>query len=248
MQKFFSLCWFHLRLFAKNGYFFGSMFCNTLSIFLLQYISGYASGNLADPNIWLRAGIFGMWTCATTAAGSIGFQRFQGTLPYLLNNATSDFTSLSALIVPSASFGLLSFPISWFVATILGLNTQFTSLEVLTSIVLLWIGAVILDFGIAAFFVLTPNALVYEELILIPLMLLSGLFPLPDAFQGVVQWFTWLLPISAPIQLLLEPDAPRLLLYSQFVVSVILCFLAAYLITRKLLRLARETGKIGVIS
>lgn len=77
MSRFISLVWFHLKVYAQNSYFINLMLTSTLSLFFIEYIGQYAlSGELTDT-IWLRASIFGLWASGTTAAGSIGFQRFQ---------------------------------------------------------------------------------------------------------------------------------------------------------------------------
>lgn len=246
MRKFFSLSVFHLRLFARNGYFFWLMVSTTVSVLLLQYVASYAAGSAADETIWLRAGIFGLWSCATTAAGAIGFQRFQGTLPYLLNNVTSDAVSLAALIVPASSFGLLSFPLSWLAAKALGITTTIALQIVTVTVLMLWIGAIILDFGIAALFVFTPNAIVYEDLITIPILLAAGLFGSPPFLQNAVFFLRWILPIAVPIQILLGDDFTAFSLL-QFSVSSIFWLIVSGVLGKKLLDGAKANGKLGVM-
>lgn len=246
MRKLLILSWFHLRLFARNGYFVSSMLMNTLGLLLLQYLVAYAANALQDPFLWVRVGIFGMWSSAVTAAGAIGFQRFQGTLPYLLNNATDDLISLAALLAPCSVFGLLAFPVSFVASALLGLNVSVVPVQ-LPAVVMLWVGALVLDFGIAAFFVMTPNAIVYEELILIPVMLLGGLVPFSGGLAWLVEVFGWVLPISAPIRILLSGRCTSLLAV-QFVVSTLLCLTASVYLARLLLRRARIDGKMGVIT
>lgn len=244
MQKFLQLSAFHMKLFLRNSYFVSTMVVNTVSILLLEYIVSYISNGLDSPFLWVRAGIFGLWGSAVTAAGAITFQRFQGTLPYLLNTATSDLLSLAALITPSSAFGLLAFPLSFSISWLLGLNVSIT-LSQLAAIPLLWLGALVMDFGIAAFFVRTPNALVYEELIFIPVMLLGGLFEAPSGLQFLIDLFGWVLPISAPIRMLLSGNCTGLLL-AQFVVSTGLCWCVSVRMAQTLLRNARRNGTMGV--
>ena len=246
MCRFFTLSAFHFKLFARNGYFVSTMLTSTLGMLLLQYVIAYAVQGLSDPFLWVRAGIFGLWSCAVTAAGAIGFQRFQGTLPYLLNNVTSDLVSLAALLAPCSAFGLLAFPFSFAVSALLGMNASIHLSQVI-AVCLLWLGALVLDFAIAAFFVLTPNALVYEELIFIPVMLLGGLLEAPGYLQTVIELFRWVLPISAPIRILLSGRITPFLVV-QFLFSMALCFAFALLIARSLLKKARVDGTMGVIS
>lgn len=247
MRKFLALCGFHLRVFARNGYFVWLTVGSTLSLLLLQSVAAYAAGVPLEAAVWLRAGVFGLWSCATTAAGAVGFQRFQGTLPYLLNSATSDLVSLAALLVPAASFGLLSFPLAFAGALLLGAQAALPTAAMLAAIAMLWLGAVVLDFGIAAFFVLTPNALVYEELTTLPIMLAAGLFTLPPALQGIGAALRWVLPIAAPVHLLLEGAAFGFWEIAQFAVSTLLWLVLSCVLARRLLDAARAGGKLGVM-
>ena len=58
MRQFLSLSTFHLKLFARNGYFVSTMLTSTLGMLLLQYVIAYAAHTLSDPFLWVRAGIF----------------------------------------------------------------------------------------------------------------------------------------------------------------------------------------------
>ncbi len=203
-MRFLRLCWFHLKLYATDQYFLWLTISSTISLFLVQYVLAYATHNLADTSLWLRSGIFGLWSSATTATGCIGFQRYQGTLPYILNNQLDDRVSLLALILPASCFGLLSFPISYFLAIIFGVGHGNFDLRMVGLIFLFWLSAYVMDVLIAVSFILTTNAIVYEELILIPLLLLSGLFGYPKGLTGILQLFQWLIPISAPMKAILN--------------------------------------------
>lgn len=247
MRKLCSMLWFHLRLYAKNTYFFWLMVSSTISILLLQYVAAYATGNMDQPQIWLRAGIFGLWGSATSAAGSISFQRFQGTLPYILNTATDDRLSLAALLIPAASFGLLSFPLSFIFAGLLGISTAI-NFHIVTAVLLLWIAAILLDFGIAAIFVLTPNAMVYEDLISIPVLLLAGALGAPKILMPVIEAARWLLPISAPIHMLLGAEGITAFSLLQFTVSAGIWLTISALLGKQILQASRSSGKMGVRS
>ena len=80
-MRFLRLFWFQFKLYISNQYFFWLTITSTVSIFILQYTIAYANHGLNDPMVWIRSAVFGLWSSCTTAAGSIGYQRFQGTLP-----------------------------------------------------------------------------------------------------------------------------------------------------------------------
>ncbi|MDO4680605.1 MAG: multidrug ABC transporter permease [Aerococcus sp.] len=247
MRQFIGLSTFHLKLFAKNSYFFWLMITSTISLLFLQYLAAYAGNSLSDPYLWRRAAIFGLWSCGTTACGSIGFERAQGTLLYLLNNRVSDRVSLAAVIVPAASFGLLCFPLAFGVGSLLQLNKTISSVwQLLFWMGALWIGAMILDFAIAGLFVLTPRALVYEEIVTLPLLFGSGLFQLPPTLQWIEQLERWVVPIASPIQALTgQPSYQTFVL--PYAVSLLGWSAISYYLSTTLINQAKRKGRLGGI-
>lgn len=248
MGQFLGLVAFHFKLFAKNSYFFWLMVTSTISLLCLQYLAAYAGGALADPYVWRRAAIFGLWSCGTTACGSIGFQRSQGTLLYLLNTKTSDQVSLAAVIVPAASFGLLCFPLAYVLAWGLGLERSLgQGWTFLLTVIALWAGAVVLDLAIAGLFVLTPRALVYEEVVTLPLLFLSGLFELPGKWQLLEVIGRYLLPIAVPIQALTRGESLSPLSWGAYGLSLLAWGLLSYRLSVILLKRAKQSGQLGGI-
>lgn len=246
MIKFFSLAWFHLKVYAQNSYFINLMITATLSLFFLEYIAQYALGGELTQTIWIRASIFGLWSSGTTAAGSIGFQRFQGTLLYLINNPYNEQLSLAAVVAPAASFGLLSFPLAILVALIFNVPITISG-EFIIAIIALWLGALVLDLLIASIFVLTKNAIVYEDLLTLPLLFLSGLFPLPGFLQLIQPIINWLLPIALPVQWLLGYQTMTIVSFLLYIGCLILSVILSSIISQYILRQARVSGKLGGI-
>lgn len=239
------LFWFHLKLYAVNQYFLWLTVSSTVSIFLIQYVIAYVTHQLDDSNIWLRSGVFGLWSSATTAAGCIGFQRFQGTLPYLINTRIDDRISLTALLLPAASFGLLSFPISYILAILLGVAHANVSVQLILEVFALWFAAALMDLLVAAFFLITTNAIVYEELITTPLLLFSGLFSSSPILRPILQPFQWVIPLSVPVHALL--DHPSHFNAVAFFVSCLLWGITTWIVTDKILLMAKRTGNLGAM-
>lgn len=247
MRRFLSMVWFHLKLYVQNSYFVWLPITSTASVLLLQYLAAYAQQDGFSCDIWLRAAILGLWSSCTTAAGVIHYQRFQGTLRYLLHNGIGDRITLAALIVPASVFGSISFPIAWVGATLLGLPTELLSPTQIFGIFCYWLGCLVLDFLIAGFFVLTHNAILYEELIFIPLLLLAGVLPVPTAWEPIRAWFDWILPIGSATKLVLGSAANPWFLLVQFCVSTVLLGGIAYWLSAKILRAAHKNGEVSVL-
>lgn len=208
MKDFLTIVYFHLKLFAQNSYFRTIVFVTTISYVMIQHVAAYAVYDLANPNIWLRAGIIGTWAAGTLTAGVIPFQKYQGTLPYVLDSRSrrGDAFSLSTLIIPAACFGLLAFPISFLTSVLLGINVvngHFFAL--LFGILGLWASVILLNFVVAGTFVLTPNAMLYEGLLMAPILIGSGIYQIPGQWGRTVQVFGWFLPMTTPVKLILHP-------------------------------------------
>lgn len=245
MDRLISLIVFHLKQYSKNSYFFVNVILSTATLILFQYIAASIYGETLHDVVWLRSGIFGLWAAGTTAAGIIGIQKWQGTLLYLINNPVSDYISLAAVVIPAATFGLLSLPIAYITVSLLnGAFLQLTWTHLLY-IVLLWIGAVVLDLCIATLFVLTSDAIIYEELISLPILILSGLFALPESFNGIVNVFEWVIPISLPIQWLFQQEAFSLFSLLKYSVSLAVMLSISFIVTTRIIRIAKQNGQFG---
>ncbi|NEW66957.1 multidrug ABC transporter permease [Carnobacteriaceae bacterium zg-84] len=243
-MRFLSLVIFHLKLYSKNSYFLMTVLSSTTTLILFQYLAAYSQHETVNQVAWLRAGIFGLWASGTTAAGVVGMQKWQGTFVYLINNPLDDYISLVALVMPAALFGLLSFPIAFLLSIFLGFLPVITLIDILF-IILLWFGATVLDLCIASVFVLTKNAIIYEELISLPILLLSGLFTVPTLFMPLKQIMQWIIPISMPIGWLLKEEVLTGINLLKCLVSIVIMLGISFYTTHYLIKKAKQFGQFG---
>lgn len=247
MIRLLDLFSFHFKLFCKNSYFISVVILSTTTLFVFQYLAAYSQQEPLHQTAWLRAGIFGLWASGTTAAGVIGMQKWQGTLMYLLNNPLSDYISMITLVMPAATFGLLSFVVSYLCTLFFQVNVTLSMVDI-GYILLLWLGATVLDFCIASLFVLTSDAIIYEELISLPVLLLSGMFQLPHSLTFLQDYAQWLFPIAMPIRWLLFGDSMTIIGLVKYVFSVILALGVSYVVTKGLIKKSKELGRLGGLS
>lgn len=243
-MRFISICFFHFRTLLRNSYFVTLLITSTLSVVLLQYIVLYSSNSTTDSIIWLRSGIFGMWSIAVTSAGIIGFQRYQGTLPYLLNNQISDQVSMFGLVISTTHLGILAFPLSYLFTLLLGIDNMSITPIMMLAIFLLYIGCAIMSFLIAFIFVLTKNAIIYEPLITIPVLIVSGIFSLGNTIDRFMSVFAWLIPIASPIKLILGYSNSFIL---QSVSSILIFSIISFTLSFRIIKKARVDGKFGIL-
>jgi len=236
---------FHVRLFAVNSYFIQTLFTSTLSILFLQaLVASHADG--AESEIWIRAAIIGSWTVSSVATGLIGFQRYQGTLVYLVVSDAGPAKSLVPVVASASVFAIAAFPLSLAVSIAIGLPVSVNSVwAFIVAVLVFLIGTTSMCLVIAALFVLTPNAIAYESIVAIPIVLLSGVFFDPTTI-GPFGWITRVFPITSAVQILKHPEFDssfgRELLIS---IAVSLVWLAAgFFAGRLALRAATRTGTL----
>jgi len=142
----------------------------------------------------------GMWSVCTVSAGMIGFQRMQGTLVHVLFSPRSPIVTLGPIVAAGSCFGILAFPLAAGLAVVfhqpVGVINGF-------GLPLYWLACLSVSVVVAATFVFTRNAIAYEPLLLVPMIVLSGVFgsPLPQlAAVG------WVIPTSHAITVLTTPN------------------------------------------
>lgn len=244
MIRILSMLLFQLKLYAKNQYFFWLMVSSSISMFLTLYLVNYAN-NYIDDYLWLKAGIFGLWASATTAAGSITFQKHQQTLSYVINQSLDDRLALAIVVLPAIIFGFFSLPLCFLLSKIFGLKTYFNFYQIIIGSTLLIISASIMSLLIATFFVLSRDAIIYEQLINIPIVLLAGVFGFSLKEEWIGKITRWFIPITSPIQILLRGFSNLDMI--AFVISTIIWFLIAWYASSSILNISKKTGSLGKI-
>ncbi len=243
-MNFLRLFIFHFILFAKNRYFILVTVTSTLSILLIQYILVYNTTGLADETIWLRTGIFGMWGTTIVAAGILTYQKFLGTLKYLINGKYSPYKSIIALILSCSSFGILAFFISYLVSAIVGIKVSMITVELIVAILLFYTGAIVYSIVIGSLFVLTRNAITYEQIINIPFLIFSGLLSIPFISDKVLYSMQFINPISGPIRYLLNYTDKYIL---SAVISQIIWLVIGYVAFNYVMYKVKVSGRIEVV-
>ncbi|WP_236695129.1 hypothetical protein [Lactobacillus pasteurii] len=94
----------------------------------------------------------------------------------MLNSGLSSVKVLISVLSPAALYGLISFPIAGLEVKILNIPVDYFDLQLLIGIILFWFASTVLSYFISLLFILSRNALEYEELILLPILLLSNQF------------------------------------------------------------------------
>lgn len=246
---------FHIVEFLKVPYFPMLMVISALSVLATQALAFHAWGG--NPwNAWVRSGIIGMWTTSTAAAGILGFERYKGTLVYLVTSKINSFAPLIAVVSAASISGILSFAVAWLGWGIFSLTypvnwgkPAITMSTFFAAIVLLWIATLVVTLAIAGIFILTPNALVYEELLLIPVFIISGITFTSGELPGIISFLSLLIPISAPSQIILGmiPEERILTILTSGIIVTTIWLAIAYRIGKLALKRAQINGTLDIL-
>lgn len=245
---------FHVRQFLGVAYFLQLMAVATITTTVVQFLAWLAWAEISPADAWVRAGAIGAWTTCTAAAGIIGFERFKGTLVHLVMAPIGALRACGYVVASAATFGLVAFPLAWATWALLARSVSFDPFtparfgEVALGVATFWVGSLLMCFVVAALFVLTPNAITYEGLLLTPIFLLSGLmFTLssPPAWIASASKF---LPLSWPIDVLFGRAGSSFWAgFAMWLCCAVAWGFIAWLTGRAALRRATVTGTLEVV-
>lgn len=95
---------FHVRTLLHTPFFIISVLGSGVSFSFLKAFS-FAGDTAGSEVFWVYSAIASLWAATTLATGLIGYQRFQGTFPYLLLSPQGIPAVFVPLIVSAAFFG-----------------------------------------------------------------------------------------------------------------------------------------------
>lgn len=256
MNRQLRLMSFSLRQFLTVPYFLQLLLLSTFGATSLQALA--AGAWPVDATLaWTRAGIIGIWNMCIVAAGILNFERYRGTFVYLLNGAVNPLRALAAVVSTASIFGLAALPLAWVFWALCTFSVDFTDFaqvgaRYLVGLPLLWLACLAVTFVIAGFFVATPNAIAYEELLLVPVFVASGVLFTESSAPAWLDALGALIPIQAPVKVLLGQTPVNSLdeilgVMAQTGTVTAFWMLAGYLLGKRALRAATVHGTLGSI-
>jgi ABC-2 type transport system permease protein len=184
------------------------------------------------------------------SAGMIGYQRFQGTLVHLLMSPLPPERVLLPLLGSASVFGLLAFPVSALISGAGGMPVGVgNGVWLMAAVLVTWLACLALSWCVGMLFVLTPNAMTYEALLGIPLVLLSGVLVPPATVSPVLDAVAHLFPTRSAVEALVAsvsggPLGPAMV--ESVAVSVVWLMLGVVL-ARAVARHATRSGNVELI-
>lgn len=246
-MRWLRVCWFNLRQFCAVSHFAQTMVLVTTTTTLVQWLGIRVWGGNATVAC-MRAAMIGMWTTSVFSAGLLGFERHKGTLVHLVSDSRHTLATLALVVLSAATFGLVSFPAAWIAWALL--SHIVVPLPNVGLVLLFWLACSSVSLVIASLFVLTPNAIAYEGLLLAPVMLVSGLlWPLADMPARMADVLRLAIPLAAPVEALLSTatEVPIPLSVLLGLISSLSWIVLAWVLGRLTLRRALVSGTLEVV-
>lgn len=165
---------FHLRHLLRTPFFVQQAVAAPLSFFCLRALATGGTGTMPPADLWTTSALAGVWATTTTAVGMIGFQRYQGTLEHLVMSTRRLSVVFSSLCSAATLVGLVGVPLG-IVAQTVATGRVAVSAASTIGLAVGVAGCAASSLVLAALFVSTRSATVYEPLVLTPVWLLTGL-------------------------------------------------------------------------
>lgn len=139
----------------------------------------------------------------------------------------------------------MAFPLAILESLILGMPINNLGMQLLLGIFLFWCAATVLSYFISLLFLLSRNSMVYEELVLLPILLLSGLLNVPSYITNYVKPIQMLSPLTLPIKLIYHQNIKNSFIIA-FLIVVIFFIGVSKLLTNFVVKKAFKDGGLDV--
>ncbi len=240
-----SMTAFHMRLLLGIPFFVLTAFATPASFCLLKLVG--SGGGAPDGGLWVQVVMAGTWATTTTAAGIIGFQRFQGTLEYMSHSPLPDAAAFFPLLLSVVLLGaVVSVPESLVLCAALGAAPSLLPAQWI-SCVLVVLSCACLAPALAVPCLHTLNSAAFEPVFLVVVWTLSGaVLPVSQLPTPLAQ-AAWATPLAHACAV---AEGGAVVPWASVALCLILCAVYGFLGYRALLRVldkSRTTGKVGLM-
>lgn len=199
------MIWFHVRQLARTSFFIEIAVTAPISFLLLRVIGSMGAGVAVPPTLWFDGAVAGIWATTTTAAGIIGFQRFQGTLQHIVFTVWSPAMVFGALTTAAAMLGIVGLPVSLTLAAAL-VGVPSVTLGAVMGFVAAVSACSASAALLSSLFVVTRRAIAFEPILLTPVWLLVGLVVPLGGLPAWLQPVALLHPLTSAVAAARSPE------------------------------------------
>ncbi|UOE95868.1 ABC transporter permease [Alkalihalobacillus sp. LMS39] len=220
-------------------------------LFIVNYMLLMRGGGNEERFVFAVA-IMSMWGYVLYSSGSaLVSLKWSGTLEMVLNTSSSIFSIILSKAINNAIIGAISLVITFIYAKfIFGFTLSLSNIYGLVlTLFLLLVSLMSMGMVLAIIYSLVDNVYAYQNIIVYPIMIVSGIFYPVELLPLLVQWISYMIPMSWAIQALYYSIDYHQIhwLYSSLCLFVSLLYLfVSYRLLVRMTNKIKETSTLGV--
>jgi ABC-2 type transport system permease protein len=198
---FLRLVIYEIRFFTNlrnKMYLFILLFQPIIYLTIVKYML-LLRGGISEGKCVIAVGIMSAWSYVLYSSGSSLISlRWSGTLEMIMNASTSLFRILLSKAINNAIIGTLSIAIAYLYAiSLFNFDLSFSQpLGFALSLLALIVSLISVGMLLSIIFSLFQNVYAYQNLILFPMMILTGIFYPIDLMPLFMQYISFIIPMS----------------------------------------------------
>jgi ABC-2 type transport system permease protein len=253
-MSFIRLVLYEIRFFTNlrnKMYLFILFFQPIVYLTIVKYMLLMRNG-ISEGKYVIAVGIMSTWSYVLYSSGSSLISlRWSGTLELIMNASTSLFRILLSKAINNAIIGTLSIAIAYIYSVYLfGFDLTFSQpLGIGLSLLALIVSLISVGMLLSIIYSLFQNVYAYQNLILFPMMILTGIFYPIELLPLFVQYISFMIPMSWMIDSLYfsvqHNEIHILHLTIGFAISA-LYILFSFLLIKRMSQKIKETSVMGV--
>ncbi|WP_170211401.1 ABC transporter permease [Robertmurraya siralis] len=210
-------------------------------------------GGENEERYLFAVGIMSMWSYVLYSSGSsLVSLKWSGTLEMIINAKTSLFKIILSKAINNAFIGALTIGITLIYAKFLfRFNLSFDSLiGIIVSVLTLIVSLVSIGMLLSILYSISKNVYAHQNIILYPMMLISGIYYPIELLPEFVQYLSFLIPMSWAIHSLYFVIENNSFDYIDLITSLIvscLYFTLSYVLLKRMTQKIKETSVMGVL-
>lgn len=231
--------------------FFQPLMFLTIIYFMMEIRGGFNSDN--PDRLIIAPALISMWSYVLYSSGSaLISQKWNDTLELLLAAPTSLFSIILTKTISNSLIALISMIVTiTYAKFIFGFNFNIPSYwKFFFSIIVLIIALAVVGMILSIVFVAFQNAFAFQNVILIPIILICGIFTPLEQLPLILKITSYTIPMTWGIQTVYNSLVMDNLFFFSLTMSIIvslLYFIVAYVVIKKIEKVLRNNGKLGVI-
>lgn len=250
-MNFFLLLYYEVRYFTnlKNKMYQFLIFVQPLLFLTVFYFLQQIRGNTNLEQFVIISSLISMWSYVLYSSGSsLISEKWSGTLEFIISSQTSLYQVILTKTISNSIIALLAMIMNFIYARVIfQIPINFEHFELFAiGIFLLLLSLSSIGMILAAVFAVFQNVFAYQDFILTPMILLSGIFLSVSTYPLPLQVVSYLIPMTWGVKTIYASlsGASEFMSYAATCVGIsLIYFIVIYIVIQKLENVLRTSGK-----